>query len=111
MGEWRYRGKSSFVTLFPIKDDPQGLNEFRPIPLIGCMYKIISNVLANRLTRVLGNIIDERQSTFVGKGGGGGGIMLDNVLVANKMVNDAECRKKPCLVFKVDFEKVYDYTC
>lgn len=42
---------------------------------------------------------------------GGGRIMLHNVLVANKMVNDAERRKKPCLVFKVDFEKVYDYTC
>lgn len=46
-----------------------------------------------------------------GKWGGGGEIMLHNVLVANKMVNDAERRKKPCLVFKVDFEKVYDYTC
>lgn len=72
MGEWSYCGKSSFVTLIPIMDDPQGLNEFRPISLIGCMYKIISNVLANKLRRVLGNIIDERQSTFVGKVGGGG---------------------------------------
>lgn len=40
---------SSFITLAPIVKDPTLLSEFRLISLIGCMAKIISKILANRL--------------------------------------------------------------
>jgi hypothetical protein len=45
---------SSFLTLIPKKDHPLGLHDYRPICLIGSIYKILSKTLANRLKRVMG---------------------------------------------------------
>jgi len=57
---------ASFITLVPKKANPSELNEFRPISLVGCIYKILSKVLANRLRKVLPSIIDVHQSAFLG---------------------------------------------
>lgn len=50
---------SSFITLIPKVLDPQNLGKFRPIFLVGCMYKILAKVLSNRLKRTLGEDIDK----------------------------------------------------
>lgn len=42
---------TSFLTLIPKKDPPQGMNKFRPIFLVGCLYKIISKLLATMLKK------------------------------------------------------------
>lgn len=52
-------GNSSFIALIPKRDNPQWLEEFRPISLIRYVYKIISKVLAKRLTMMLEKIIDD----------------------------------------------------
>jgi len=57
-------GNASFIALLPKVLDPQNLSEFRPISLIGCVYKIVAKVLANRLKRIMPDIIDERQSAL-----------------------------------------------
>ncbi|GKE72401.1 hypothetical protein Tco_1534442, partial [Tanacetum coccineum] len=44
---------SSFVTIIPKVMDPIGLRDFRPISLIGCYYKIIAKVLAERIKKVV----------------------------------------------------------
>ena len=36
----------SSITLIPKVKDPQGLGGFRPISLIGCIYKLLSKVLS-----------------------------------------------------------------
>nr|GEY81497.1 hypothetical protein [Tanacetum cinerariifolium] len=41
---------SSFIALIPKMLDAKHLNDFRPISLIGCQYKIIGKILANRLS-------------------------------------------------------------
>lgn len=43
---------SSFITLIPKLEDPQNLGEFRPISLVGCMYKILTKVLARKVKKV-----------------------------------------------------------
>lgn len=48
---------ASFLALIPKRNHPQGLKEFKPICLIGCIYKILDNVLADRLKKVLHNVI------------------------------------------------------
>ncbi|PNX59572.1 cysteine-rich receptor-like protein kinase, partial [Trifolium pratense] len=40
---------STFIALIPKVESPQRLNDFRPISLVGSLYKILAKVLANRL--------------------------------------------------------------
>ena len=93
----------SFIALILKVADPQGLNEYRPISLIGCTCKILAKVLANRLKRVMPYIISERQSAFIQDRH-----MLHSVLIANEVVEETKRCQKPCMVFKVDYEKAYD---
>ena len=83
--------------------NPLGLNDYRPISLVGCLYKIISKILARRMKVVMPDIIEEHQSAFVG-----GRNLLDGVVVANEVVDDAKRSRKSCCLFKIDFEKAYD---
>lgn len=94
---------ASILALIPKVQDPQNLNDYRPISLIGNMYKIVAKLLARRLKGVLPSIIDEQQTTFVE-----GRHMLHSVLIVNEVVEEAKRFKKPCLVFKVDYEKAYN---
>lgn len=80
-----------------------GLNGYRPISLVGSMYKIVAKLLARRLRMVLGGVIDQRQSTFLE-----GRNLIHSAMIANEVVDDAKRRKNKCLVFKVDYEKAYD---
>ena len=104
---------ASFIALIPKVADPQNLNEFRPISLIGCMYKIVAKLLAKRLKKVMPTIIDERKSAFIG-----GKHLLHNIVIANEAVKEAKRCQKPCMVFKVDYERhmilslgIFCYTC
>jgi hypothetical protein len=56
---------STFIALIPKLDSPQGLNDFRPISLVGCLYKVLAKVLANRLREVVGSVVSKSQTAFV----------------------------------------------
>nr|GEW40389.1 RNA-directed DNA polymerase, eukaryota [Tanacetum cinerariifolium] len=51
-------GNSCFIVLIPKAQDAKLVKDFRPITLIGSLYKIIAKILANRLVVVLGDIVD-----------------------------------------------------
>ncbi|GAU51172.1 hypothetical protein TSUD_412070 [Trifolium subterraneum] len=94
---------STFITLIPKVDSPQKLNDFRPISLVGSLYKIPAKVLANRLRLVIGSVVSEAQTAFVKDRQ-----ILDGILIANEVVDEARKSNKELLLFKVDFEKAYD---
>ncbi|PNY11621.1 cysteine-rich receptor-like protein kinase, partial [Trifolium pratense] len=94
---------ASFLALIPKKDHPQQLSDYRPICLIGMLYKILSKLLAARLKNVMGKLISTCQSAFIP-----GRQILDGVLVLNEVIDLAKRRKDCCLLFKVDFERAYD---
>ena len=94
---------SIFIALIPKVDSPQWVADFRPISLVSSVYKILSKVLANRLRKVVGKFISTTQSAFIK-----GRQILDGILIANEIVDDAKKSKKELLLFKVDFEKAYD---
>ena len=48
---------STFIVLIPKKWGTDDLKDFRPISLVGSLYKILAKVLPNRLKRVVGNVI------------------------------------------------------
>nr|GEW14517.1 hypothetical protein [Tanacetum cinerariifolium] len=77
---------SSFIFLIPKVPDANLVKDFRPISLIGNIYKIIAKILPNRLVGVLGDIINEVQSAFI----------------AERQILDG-----PFILNEVDFEKAY----
>ncbi|GKV44610.1 hypothetical protein SLEP1_g51774 [Rubroshorea leprosula] len=56
---------TSFIVLVPKSDNPQKIKECRPISLIGVMYKILAKLLANRLKKVLHQVVGEQQTAFL----------------------------------------------
>jgi hypothetical protein len=94
---------STFIVLIPKVDNPQRLNDFRPISLVGSLYKIIAKLLANRLRQVIGSVVSETQSAFIKNRQ-----ILDGILIANEVVDEARKKKKDLMLFKADFEKAYD---
>ena len=94
---------ASFIALVPKKQTTLDLDDYRPISLVGCVYKIISKILENRLKIVLPKVIDSTQSTFI-KGRG----LLDSILVANGIVEEYRRKKKRLEIVQIDYEKTYD---
>ena len=89
--------------MIPKSENPQSLEEYRPISLVGCLYKILTKVLSNRIKKVIEKVIDGSQSAFLSNRG-----LLDSVLVVNEVVDDLKRRKKRGVIVKLDFEKAYD---
>jgi len=55
----------NFIGLIPKALSLQKLSYFHHISLIGCMYKVLAKVLANRLKFVIDNVILKSQPTFI----------------------------------------------
>jgi hypothetical protein len=73
---------SSFITLIPKCSDPMSLKDYRPISLIGCISKVISKVLANRLKCVISSSVSEQQLAYIS-----GRSILDGPLVLNELIS------------------------
>ncbi|GJR68620.1 putative RNA-directed DNA polymerase, eukaryota, reverse transcriptase zinc-binding domain protein [Tanacetum coccineum] len=96
----------SFTVLISKKSDPQGFSNYRLISLIGCVYKVLSKILALRLAKVISSIIGPNQIAFLS-----GRQILDRVLIANEIIHMANIEDHKLLLFKVDFEKAFDRVC
>ncbi|GJR98417.1 hypothetical protein Tco_0270591 [Tanacetum coccineum] len=58
---------SSFVALIPKVTDAKFVNDYRPISLIGSVYKVVTKIMATRLAMVIESIVSDTQSAFVAK--------------------------------------------
>ncbi|GKU96029.1 hypothetical protein SLEP1_g9310 [Rubroshorea leprosula] len=96
----------SFVVLIPKVSNLEKIEEFRPISLINVSYKILSKLLANRLRRVLEDIIGENQMAFIA-----GRHLPESVVIANEVLDEARKKNQACFFFKADFEKAFDNVC
>lgn len=55
----------SFFTLISKKENPLDLGDYRPICLVGCLYKFITKMLASRLKIMLHVVLSGCQITFM----------------------------------------------
>ncbi|GKU89474.1 hypothetical protein SLEP1_g3606 [Rubroshorea leprosula] len=97
---------ASFIVLIPKTKNPQAIEEFRPISLIGVTYKIIAKLLVNRLQKVLHKVIGEQQMAFIE-----GRQLVEGAVIANEIIDEVKRKKKKGFLFKVDFEKAYNKVC
>jgi hypothetical protein len=56
---------ATFIALIPKTDTPETLDEFRPISLCNCAYKIVSKIIARRFKKILSKNISEQQFEFL----------------------------------------------
>ncbi|KAI3797458.1 hypothetical protein L1987_32715 [Smallanthus sonchifolius] len=94
---------SSFITLVPKENDPESINDFRPISLIGIMAKAMGKLLALRIQKVVSMLVGNEQTAFI-KG--------RNIFDGHILVNTIQCwakkSKAKLMLFKVDFAKAFD---
>ncbi|GJY03288.1 RNA-directed DNA polymerase, eukaryota, reverse transcriptase zinc-binding domain protein [Tanacetum coccineum] len=93
----------SFIALIRKVSNAKFVSDFQPISLIGCQYKIIGKLLANRLSNVIRDCISPVQSAFIKVR-----YILDGPLILNEVLVEYRKHHKELLVFKVDFEKAFD---
>ncbi|GJY92839.1 RNA-directed DNA polymerase, eukaryota [Tanacetum coccineum] len=94
---------SSFIALIPKSLDPKLVSDFRPISLIGSVYKVITKILQNRLSFVISDLISDVQSAFLPNRQ-----ILDGPFILNDLLARCHFKKQSAMVFKVDFAKAYD---
>lgn len=76
---------------------------FRPISLSKCSMKIISKVLANRLTPRLHELVDPYQTGLIN-----GTNILDGIVITQEVIYQVKKDKVKGFLFRLDFKKAYD---
>jgi hypothetical protein len=56
--------KSALVKLIPKKGNATDINQWRPISLLGCTYKVLSRAINNRLKKVINRFTSRAQKGF-----------------------------------------------
>lgn len=91
---------SSFISLVPKVKDPNEMHDFRPISLINCSAKLLTKILANRLTPLMSKLIDDTQTWFIK-----GRQAAESIVVVNEVFHSLKRCKRKGFILKLDFEK------
>ena len=95
---------STFFLLIPKKEGAEDIRDFRPITLVGSVYKLLAKVLANRLKLVMGEVISYSQQAVIQ-----GKQILNAILIANETLNSRLKDNKSGLLLKMDIENAFDH--
>ena len=88
---------ATFLVLIPKKGGVDDLRDFRPISLVGGLYKLLAKVLASRLKRVVNRVVSSAQNTFVE-----GRQILNAMLIANEAIDSMLKRNESGVSCKLD---------
>ena len=91
---------ASFITLIPKSENPQSLEEYRRISLVGCLYKTLDKVLSIRIKKVVEKVVDGSQLAFLANRG-----LLDSVLVVNEVVDELKRKIKSGVIVTLAFQR------
>ncbi|XP_019155036.1 PREDICTED: uncharacterized protein LOC109151890 [Ipomoea nil] len=96
---------NTILTLIPEISSPKTVKHLWPISLCNTTYKLITNVLTNRLKGAIQKLIGPHQSSFEP-----GRQIADNILVYQEVLNLMKSKRGSLglMVLKIDLEKAYD---
>ena len=91
------------ITLLPKITDASKNQQFRPICLLNCLYKLITKTLTLRLEKVANKLIHPNQTAFMK-----GRNIMNGVMVLHEILHETKRRNQVGIILKLDFEKAYD---
>jgi retron-type reverse transcriptase len=91
------------LTLLPKKEISETPNEFRPISLIHSFAKLVSKVLALRLSPHMDTLVSNDQSAFIKNR-----CIQDNFVYVINLARVYHRKKTTALLMKIDITKVFD---
>lgn len=95
---------NALISLVPKADHAPGVSDYRPISCCNVFYKVIAKVLACRLSKVMGYLVDEAQATFVQ-----GRSIGDNINLTQELLRKYVGKRiLPRCMIKVDLKKAFD---
>ncbi|GJV27934.1 RNA-directed DNA polymerase, eukaryota [Tanacetum coccineum] len=94
-GDFAIGCNSSFVALIPKVLDPKVVSDYRPISLIGSLYKVVTKILASRLSLVISDLISDVQTAFLPNRQ-----ILDGPFIINEILARCKLKKQQAMIFK-----------
>ncbi|KAL0307069.1 UNVERIFIED_CONTAM: Retrovirus-related Pol polyprotein from type-2 retrotransposable element R2DM [Sesamum radiatum] len=92
------------IALVPKSEHSPSVADYRPISCCNMIYKVITKIIADRLSPALVQLIDSSQAAFVG-----GRNITDNIFLAQEMVRPySRKRISPRCTINVDLRKAFD---
>jgi hypothetical protein len=92
---------TAHVVLLPKKNDAKEVRDFRPISLIHSTAKLISKLLAIRLSGELNSMVSRAQSAFIRS-------IQDNFIYTQNLIKTLHRSKQPGIFLKLDIAKAFD---
>lgn len=94
---------SAHIVLLPKNAASKKISDYRPISLTSSIAKLISKLLANRLSKFLSQLVSRNQRAFIQKRS-----IHDKFLYTQNSIRDLHRAHKPALFLKLDIAKAFD---
>jgi len=94
---------STFIALVPKFDSPSSFNEFRPISLCNCLYKIMAKIIANRIKPILSCHISPKKFAFLEYCK-----IHEAIGTAQEAIHSIQSKNLKGIILKIDLAKAFD---
>ena len=91
------------ITLLPKIKEINRIQQFRPICILNCLYKLITKTLTIRLESVADKLIHNNQTAFMKKRN-----IMSSIMCLHEILHETKRRNEIGVILKLDFEKAYD---